>query len=1643
MAFDTAKKDGAWPAAYAASDSSWRRFPGDLKSVEVTFENGVPVFTNERLLNNRSDVWAEANARSLTGGATASKISSYKTVIRDEGGVKNISWRRTSGGPWTALMDASGGGPYTDPTGDYNLGLTAALAGDGIAAMAKPLRLTQTFTAGTWYLIWDPLDAVLEAALGLNPIGGVNNNKRFTVFQAASAATTTTGWAMEAVDKNGGPYIPGAEPYYEWEVTIDVDTQKVVHDSEGDYTDNGNFSVELQATDITNPVNFIANKVVQLDVDNYYPMGTYTGNSYAAGESYTVQGSATDAGTGKPVQGVWKVLLWFEKGGTRYDPVNGTVLGGISETVTAAKGRYVLPAGPGIETPAFETVNIPNAKTISNGKVDPSSTGYMTVEADYALDATATGFARNGDGREWYVRLNVSKLAADHPSVFSGPVPLKYLVYDNAGNASVYEQTLLFRENAPVITAVTLGTDLRNNTALQGDSSLTLDTIRGTFPSGWADSQRGISSPLSINYNSVSQRNMDAFTVRNNLLAFEVRTSVAKTGRKYRVYYVTGEESKTAAALDNGSVYTIQTEGGTNWDAVGAPPGWKAALNNPGSGPIPFMASGTTPYGAGTANLLATTGGNLTKGEGETTDALTAYAVFDSAAFAGIADSDNARFVIKVWDGDEGQGIADFVVLNVKVRNTDDTAPGTVTLYDLNPDTEGAGEALTLEQAATPAGIGQNRTRGGLYNTDVNNASLKRSGHIEPRSDTGFTNAELGITGRTGLPEYDTVSGSVILRGYAEDDIRVGGVTINIGGTDVPVLEAAGAVSAPLTDTGKTGLLAVPAAQNGRVFYTDTVDLSGHRVEWAYLWNTQGLPSAANTVGDTALQVTAVNASYDPGDPNPDYEKETLSLTVTRAPYVTGIARQNASWASDRSAQGWYGFSRGETVTVTGFNFKGSALTLTVPVTANPLGTAVAGTISGDTAGPAGHSAGFTIPATAKSGRLAFSVGTTASVNAVAANRTIRPWNAEMSMAEGTDLWDDQVSAHVWQSDEPTGNGDRDVMVHSGGYPIEYPAMSVDPATGNLYGLVTIQTTNGNVVGVQNNVPHWDEYLFTWRSTIAETGIHVNNGGRYVVYNVDSHDLYAGYGWSAFGGIFIKAPSGGGWTGLQNEGYGDHHYLVERAYYDQKGGQFASPHIVTYLDTAVATPANRMRMHVSYYDSDTGSIKYRHFQEGVAVDNSITTPKGWINLDGGEDAEDIATPTVTISYNVDTAANPVGSHHEGTYIRTAPRPDGWVEAGDKIVTFANAVSGGTTWDIFAKQAGYYKWENGGQKTVDTMVAAYTTVIFSITNGSDYNVNTAAETPYVGAHYIRTAPRPDGWVNVGDKIVTFASVAAATGGTEWDIFAKQPGYYEWKNDNKKSVGDMVSLYTTVIFSITNGYNSRIVNYGSRPTSRHDAGFYNAIDVTGNGYPVVVYQDQTAGTLKLAGSNSVAPTTAADWTVQNVFPAGDPNGTNVGDYVSFRIDPVNDRIHIVAVRGSDLVYITGLRNAGTGAYTFDDPSVVVDSPGGAGKWVDMSLDSTGNPYITYRVNRGMRMVFKDGGEFDKPLNDLNGNEVTGWEAMYIFARYQAEDNRLDIENIPAGVTNKFWHAAVGYLGRDPAGSTALQRTRAYRLAYYVKY
>jgi hypothetical protein len=117
--------------------------------------------------------------------------------------------------------------------------------------------------------------------------------------------------------------------------------------------------------------------------------------------------------------------------------------------------------------------------------------------------------------------------------------------------------------------------------------------------------------------------------------------------------------------------------------------------------------------------------------------------------------------------------------------------------------------------------------------------------------------------------------------------------------------------------------------------------------------------------------------------------------------------------------------------------------------------------------------------------------------------------------------------------------------------------------------------------------------------------------------------------------------------------------------------------------------------------------------------------------------------------------------------------------------------------------------------------------------------------------------------------------------------------------------------------------------------------------------------------------------------------------------------------------------------------------VDESSANGKWVDLTLDRQGRPWISYQdISRagnfdGVKMAYYDPTTYNVVSTDANEVVKTGWETMNVPAIYKASDNRTGIEvwphrDTPVGNTvTKTWAAAVGYTNPD-----------YYRIAYYLK-
>jgi hypothetical protein len=1075
-------------------------------------------------------------------------------------------------------------------------------------------------------------------------------------------------------------------------------------------------------------------------------------------------------------------------------------------------------------------------------------------------------------------------------------------------------------------------------------------------------------------------------------------------------------------------------------------------------------------------------------------------------------------FILRVFDGPENDYFGDFTIIRVRVNNDDNTKPF-AQLYDLNPKTEGVDRqniaqvgnstANELTRSISPMFIGEgkdsNRTKGGLWNNDVKNVvGIERIGHIEPRQISGnaapyntpitistgvtttqqhsLTSVEMGgaapakatlmnpFADPRGFFTADTVSGKVVLRGYAEDDQRIQRVDLSLGGQTVNILTFQASSGTPgqagygtlgSTDSSsanysppRTGLL---SAANANVYFTDSIDAYRHRVEWAYVWDTETVPTGT-VVGDITVQVTAYNRSgttntgktasdtmnaatasgnnarkvhsdaslanrpnttpYNPGFPTGHYEYN--QITVNLRPYITGFLRNQTSFShNNRSRQGRYMFYRGETAVVTGFNL--STGTLRINTTDLTTGNVPAGELAnyGITTANNNHYRQIEVGTgqTTGNGVVRYVVGTdrysvntgTAAENNSGANRRItttpsirpsyiQPWNIEYSPGvDGSQLWDDFTQVHIWWSGNNNGN-DQGVFPKGNNLEVFDPAMSIDPDSGTLWsshneggGGGTSGGTGGafntGSTKVGNNSGQGSYVSASFIDPIINSDIYISP--RRSGSGTNENSANGGNAFTVWTTYSIIGRSGS--TGSWKD-YGGVYV---------SGPQGANPGLSS--GAGLAGTSNN-GFGETYTARSQYLVESTGFNAGTNTDTNVNWPPG--NVDFNAPARNqFKNPHIVTWYGRGTANGDTGTDVEHIHVAYYDTKDGSMKYRYNRRGWPGAMA--ATADI-------------GQQANNT----------TLTNSLARNVVPLAWTNLDGGYdYDDTAPfnnNSQGWTSDRNN----------------DL-----------NNNGDGYGANGGNYTTPFSNFTAALakNERVLNRGSTTLRSTDAGEYNSIAVTSQGYPVIAYYDKANQKLKMAISNATVPIAASRWTiVQDVIPTTNSNAYGTGLYVSLMIDKnvTTNNVHIAAMNAANknLVYVNGTLTT-AGVYTTTSVQVV-DSVGSVGRWCNLSLDNQGNPWIGYQDESyqgsrdGIKLAYKNTNTFYKGRvtysgedKDLYGADVNGWEAMHIPTQFRVENARVGMECYPTrnngGSANKIWSGAVGFLGQD-----------LYRAVFYVR-
>ena len=369
----------------------------------------------------------------------------------------------------------------------------------------------------------------------------------------------------------------------------------------------------------------------------------------------------------------------------------------------------------------------------------------------------------------------------------------------------------------------------------------------------------------------------------------------------------------------------------------------------------------------------------------------------------GVPDTTKNGYIVWVTDSNDVPLTSGEVDITLKLDNDDDIDP-TAKLYELNTG---------VETSAIKA-IVNNETMGSLYTTSTN--PLRYSGHIEPRLSSLYNNS-------TQDPD---VSGTIILRGNAYDNRRIKSLELVINNGTPIVLASATTGELAIINTATTQVL-------------QTLDNTGHHVEWSYTWNTTANGSGFNAENNISVRVQVRDASNNNSDPVIYPASNHNETTVDVVPYITSVVTSLDKLSSakpsryNRTARGRYPVAvtngTGETVTISGFNL------LNAQIDGSASG------ISDNTASSFKLNIATLTDVDVVTKALTFNL----TVNSIPLlnniNDNTQEWNQQPNNDNNNELTDD-VYFDVWEFDTEAARPVSGM--------IEQPVMKIDPVNNNI-----------------------------------------------------------------------------------------------------------------------------------------------------------------------------------------------------------------------------------------------------------------------------------------------------------------------------------------------------------------------------------------------------------------------------------------------------------------------------------------------------------------------------------------------------------------------------------------------------------------
>ena len=845
-------------------------------SLSLVFDLSVPVVEDVMVIHGKPGDIGTAREETLLPGITVKEFVTLKARVRDDSGITSIKLRGQGEARYEEYIDKNNqinGKPWVVPP--------------------RELRAGDLITAGKKYWIKESLGSDFG---GFQADGHKSNGKDTTFVATRDGYFTGSSVLAEANASEG------ITQFFEYTVYIPLNTNAPPSDPESlrnglYYNSAGTYNVEIQLIDNTNPMPFITLDTFSLQIDNYYPMASFAGDLNAAG-NYLIYGKAWDTGgAGINVQGLDKVVVYFSRNGKLISLLNGdeasawNVSGQMAKTGRTGTGNSVAGEGTLGPLPFFPNVRQPDGT-------------FVTNDFGIVIDSNQTGpysprFTGSPADKDWQL---------SYPSANSsdGPLTVHYVVFDIADNATHYSKDIYVANNRPVITGISLGTDI--------------DGYNGVQPNEFVDFP-----PAAYPEIITGAELTTVFRVRNSQFSLNLNTPGGNGNKHYRVSCVKRNQNEVSVTnIVKGEVYTIaETGNGIKWINYGV-------FGTPSAGTV-FVATHSHSELAA-MDMTAGTGGMVytyeytadrSKTEKEANNlANNALLTYTSESFSGAGRiEDSAKdlvngilvprydksFLIKVYDttvpgappAEENQ-LAHAVLIKVAVDNNDVTAP-----------------AIFIDPF--------------YWNSAADNSLYKNSrnnGHIELE-----TYLPLKPTGISAIDDLDPkVSGRVSFRGTASDNNVIDSIKFSIGNFRGSATIAAVMFSgANWTSNSGTE---EDFNKNGWKFSAAGMpNQAGHTVSWQLDFDSSFIDGVSGA--DNVLTVIAADKAANSSSPGSFAQTTTKARTAhyrfDAVPYITevetglsGAFISNPS-AFNRSALGGYPVREEEIIRINGFNLNGES----------------------------------------------------------------------------------------------------------------------------------------------------------------------------------------------------------------------------------------------------------------------------------------------------------------------------------------------------------------------------------------------------------------------------------------------------------------------------------------------------------------------------------------------------------------------------------------------------------------------------------------------------------------------------------------------------------------------------------------------